>query len=342
MSFKVVQVMYQPGSPMPDYGEMLRQEHIQVEFERTNCTTEDEIIAAAHDADAVIGVATFQPFSRRVIEGMPRCRLIMSIGIGFDKLDLAAASEHGVLAANIPDYCLEEMTDHAMALILASTRKITRLDRTVKGGGWKTEPDPDIQRSIWPTMSRLGGQTLGLIGLGRVPRTIVPKARGFGMKVIAYDPYVDASVFETLGVERVDFDQLLADSDIVSVHAPLTPDTRGMLGREQFQKMKPTAYLINTARGGLVDHEALYGALTAGRLAGAGLDVTDPEPINPDSPLLQLDNVIVTAHSAHFSIPAFMELINRPAHEIARVYRGEWPVGLLNPEAKDRYVAKWG
>jgi len=327
---------------MPDYGELLWQDHIEVEFIRHNCTTEEEIIETARDADVVIGVATFQNFSRKVIEGLEKCRFIMSIGIGFDNLDLAAATEKGILAANVPDYCLEEMSDHAMALILALTRKITKLDRTVKEGGWKAEPDPDIQRNVWPAMSRLRGQTLGVIGFGRVPRTLIPKAKGFGLRVVACDPYVDASVFESLGVEGMELDQLLAESDIVSLHSALTPETRHLLGKEQLRKMKPTAYLINTARGGLLDHEALHEALTTGCLAGAALDVTDPEPIDPGSPLLKLDNVIITAHSAHFSIPAFIELINRPANEVARVFRGEWPVGLLNPQAVEKYTQRWG
>jgi len=341
MSFKVVQVIYQPGSPMPDYGDTLRQAGLDVEFVRINCTTEDEIISVARDADAVIGVASFQPFSRRVIERLDKCRLIMSMGIGFEKLDLEAATEHGILAANVPDYCLEEMSDHTMALILACTRKIVKLDRTVKGGGWKQEPDPNIQRTIWPTMSRLRGQTLGIVGLGRIARTLVPKAKGFGVRIVAYDPYVDPSVFESLGVERVRFDQLLGESDIVSLHAPLTSATRHMMSLEQFKKMKPSAYLINTARGGLIDQKALYTALTSGYLAGAALDVTDVEPIIPDDPLVKQDNVIFTAHSAAASIPAMMELLRRPGEEVARVLKGEWPVGVLNSDAKTKYRQKW-
>jgi D-3-phosphoglycerate dehydrogenase len=229
-----------------------------------------------------------------------------------------------------------------MALILACTRKIAVLNGIVRRGGWGKEPDPDIQRNIWPTMSRLRGQTLGLIGLGRIARTLLPKAKGFGMKIIAYDPYLDPTVFQSLGVEKVGLDQLLAESDVISLHAALTAETRHMLGAEQFKKMKPSAYLINTARGGLVDQKALYQALANRQLAGAAMDVTDPEPISPDDPLLKLDNVIVTAHSAHASIPALVELIQRPGKEVARVLKGEWPVGLLNPQAKEKYKHKWG
>jgi len=342
MGFKVVQVIDRPGSFMPDYGEMLKQAGVEVEFAKKDCATEDEIITAAHDADAIIGVATFQPFSRKVIERLAKCRLILSMGIGYDNLDIEAATEHGILAANVPDYCLEEVSDHTMALILASTRKIVKLSRTVEEGGWKTEPDPEIQRNIWPKMSRLRGQTLGLVGFGRIPRTLIPKAKGFGLRVIAYDPYIQPSVFEALGVERVELDQLLAESDIVSLHSALTAETRHMLGLEQFKKMKPTAYLINTARGALIDQRALYTALTEGYLAGAALDVTDPEPISPDDPLLKLDDVIITPHSASSSIPALMALLSRPGEEIARVFKGEWPIGLLNPQIKERYSQRWG
>lgn len=342
MKFKVVQTMYQPGSAMPDYGDMLKKAGVDVEFIKVNCMTEDELIEAAGDADAVIGVATFQKFSRRVIETMPKCRLIMSLGIGYDNLDVQAATEHGILAANVPDYCLEEMSDHAMALVLACTRRIVKLNEMVKSGEWKTEPDPTIQRGVWPTMSRLRDATMGLVGLGRIARALVPKARGFGMRITAYDPFLEPGVFASLGVEQVDFDMLLRESDVVSLHAPLTPGTRHMFGAPQFEKMKPTAVLVNTARGGLIDQDALYNALKKGQLAGAGLDVMDPEPIDPSSPLIGLENVILTPHSAHASIPSLIELLMRPGHEVTRVLKGDWPVGLINPAAKDKFLSKWG
>jgi D-3-phosphoglycerate dehydrogenase len=344
MTLKVVQLFDSPDSPAPDYGEMIRQAGVDIEFSKTNCTTEDEIIAAAHDADAVIAVTsvkTIHNFSRKVIEGLTRCKFIMSMGIGYDALDVEAASEKGIIAANIPDYCMDEMSDHTMALILACTRKIVKLDRAVREGVWKQDPEPEIQYGFWPTMSRLRDQTLGMIGLGRIAQTLVPKAKAFGMRIIAYDPYMDQKTINSLGAEKKDLDQLLAESDILSLHAPLTPETRHMLGLEQFKKMKPGAYIVNTARGGLIDQEALCTALKDGILAGAALDVMDPEPINLDNPLLELENVILTPHSAHASIPAFMTLLNRPGEEIARVLKGEWPVGLINPEAKEKYKEKW-
>ena len=191
-------------------------------------------------------------------------------------------------------------------------------------------------------MSRLRGQTLGLLGFGRIPQALVPKAKGFGMRIIVCDPYVPENVIKALELERVEVDQLLKESDILSIHSALTPETHHMIGLEQLKKMKPSSYIVNTARGPIVDGKALYTALKEGIICGAAMDVSEPEPISQDDPLLTLDNFIITAHSAHFSIPAFAELTQRPAREIARVFRGEWPVGLLNPDVKEKYKEKWG
>lgn len=342
MKYRIVNVAYMPDAPVPDYGQMLRQSGFDVEYIKTTCTTESEIIAACAQADAVIGAATYQRFSREVIESLARCRLIVSIGIGYDNLDVKAATEFGVLTANIPDYCLEEMSDHAMALILASTRKLTTLNSMVKREGWTTDPEPNAMRHVWPAMTHLRGQTLGLVGLGRIAQALLSKAKGFGMRLIACDPYVDGSAMTRLGVEKVDLDRLLEESDVISLHAPLTPQTAGMFGPREFARMKPTALLINTARGGLIDHAALYQALVEGKLAGAAIDVVDTLPIMPNDPLLMMENVIVTPHSAHASVSSMMTLLNRPGEEIARVLRGEWPIGLLNPAAKKKYREKWG
>lgn len=341
MAVKVVQLFDSPDSNLPDYGDMIRRAGIDVEFVKANCFTEEQIVAGAADADAVIGSATFQPFSRNVIEKLERCRFIMSLGIGFECLDVDAATEHGVLAANVPDYCLDEMSDHVMALLLAGTRKIAKLDRFVRSGGWRPERASEIRNTIWPTMSRLRDQTLGIVGLGRIGRMLGPKAKGFGMHVVAYDPYVDAETMASVGVEKLELDDLLARADAVSLHCALTPETQHLLGREQLRKMKPSAYLVNAARGGLVDQSALCDAIAAGEIAGAALDVVDPEPIDPDDPLLGLDTVIVTPHSAHASVPAFTTLGLRPGEEVIRVFSGQWPVGLINHAAKDAYSRKW-
>jgi D-3-phosphoglycerate dehydrogenase len=343
MPFKVVDLL--GISALVDYDEMFRQAGVDVELSVRPCplgASEDELIAAIGDAEAVVTQTTFQAFTRRVIGSTRNCRLIASIGVGYDNLDVDAATEFGILAANVPDGSVREVSDHTMALILACTRGIVRLNEIVKSGGWTAVGDPYITGEIWPRLSRLEGQTLGLVGFGRIPQAVVPKAKGFGLRVIACDPYLPAEVFQEFGVEARDLDSLLAESDIVSVHAPLTSETSGLLGLEQLKRMKPTACLVNTARGAVVDHEALYAALTQGHIQMAAFDVTEPEPIPADSPLLGLDNFIVTAHSAGISPPAFAELQRRPGAEIIRVIKGEWPVGLLNPQVKEVYRAKWG
>lgn len=342
MAFKVAQLLELPD--MPDYSNMFIQAGVDVELVKKIDPiplTEEQIISAVGDANAAIAGTTVQPFSRKVFQKLDNFRFIMSIGIGYDNLDVAAATEFGVLAANIPDYCLEEVTDHVMGLILACTRRIVQVNEIVKRGGWKSQAEPHIQNEIWPRLSRLRGQTLGLVGLGRIPRALVPKAKGFGLRIIAFDPYIASDIFGELEVEHVDLDKLLVQSDIVSLHVPLISDTRQFIGLEQLRKMKPTACLINTARGALIDHEALYIALGQGYIAAAALDVTEPEPLPVDSPLLQLDNVIITAHCAGISPVSFAEMLRRPGEEIIRVVRGEWPVGLLNPQVKTEYQQRW-
>jgi D-3-phosphoglycerate dehydrogenase len=170
----------------------------------------------------------------------------------------------------------------------------------------------------------------------------VPKAQGFGLRVIAYDPYVPPSIAESLGVELVDLPDLLPRSDYVSIHAALTSETRHLLGSEQLKQMKPSAFLINTARGGIVDEQALYAALSQGHIAGAGLDVLELEPPQPDNPLLKLDNVVITAHAAHYSDQSVLELRRQPVESVIRVLKGEWPLGVVNPEVKEKYLSKWG
>lgn len=342
MAFKVVDLLGM--SLVVDYEGMFKEAGVVVELVGNFCSleaTEDEIIAAMGDADAAITQATYQPFSRRVLSSVSNLKFVVSVGVGYDKMDVDAATELGIMIANVPDFCLEEVSDHAMALILACTRRIVQLDHIVKTIGWKEQPDHYIGSEIWGKMTKLRGLTLGLISFGRISQALVPKAKGFGMRIVAYDPYLEAGVFHEFGVEQVGLDELLAESDVVSVHAPFNSETRHMLGLEQLKKMKSTACLVNTARGPIVDHQALYTALTEGYIAAAGFDVTEPEPINPDNPLLKLDNFIVTAHSAHANSVANPGLSHRPGEEIIRVVKGEWPVGLIDQRVKEKYLHKW-
>ncbi len=342
MAFKVVDVL--GVSLAVDYEEMARQAGVELELAQNFCSleaTEEEIIAAAKDADAVIAQSAYQPFSRQVLSNLDNCRFLMSVGSGYDRLDVEAATELGILTANIPDFCLEEMSDHTMALILACTRRITQLNDTVKQGKWKPMPDPFIVNEMWPKMSSLRGKTLGLVGFGRIAQAVVPKAKCFGLRIIAYYPRMTPDMLRSYEVEQVELDELLDQADIVSLHVPLTAETTHLLGREQLKRMKPAAHLINTARGAIVDHDALYTALSEGHIAMAAVDVTDPEPLPPDSPLLKLDNFIVTAHSAHAYSAASPGLSQRPGEELIRVIKGEWPVGLINPQVKEKHRQQW-
>ena len=342
MNLKVALLFVIEG--MPDYEGMFKQAGLEVEMVKETSVTEEDIIDSGRDVDAIICAGTLQPFSKNVMENLNRCRFISSMGIGYDKVDVKAATENGILVANVPDYCLEEVSDHLMALILSCTRRITQLNDVVKKGEWKGVVDPDIGQNIWPAMTSLKGLTLGLIGFGGVSRALVPKAKGFGLKVIVYDPYVSSEIFRDFHVEEVkNFDQLITEADIVAPNANLTSESRHIIGLEQLKKMKPTACIVNTARGPLIDPKALYTALTEGYISMAAVDVTEPEPIPPDDPLLKLPNFVVTAHSAHFSPSAWGRLLKRPGEEIIGFFKhGELPKGLLNPEAKEAYVKKWG
>jgi D-3-phosphoglycerate dehydrogenase len=272
---------------------------------------EEEIIAQCRDADAVIGVVSIQPFNRRLMSALTKCRLIAGVGIGYDKTDTEAATELGIAVTNVPDYCLDEVSGLAVGLMLA-------LD------------------------FRMRDQTLGVVGLGKIGTVTALKARGLGMRVMAYDPYVLQPVMESRGVTPVDFDTLLRESDFISIHTPLTSETQNMFGYEQFKKMKRTAYFINTARGGCMDQPGLIRALKEGVIAGAGIDVTIDEPIDKDNPLLTMTNVILTGHSAWYSITAEADLYRRPMTQVIQALQGELPAYTVNTDVKTKWTARWG
>ncbi len=310
-----------------------------VEFVDKPSSTEEDIITAARDADAVIVIT--EPYTRRVITNLKSCRLICTPKMGYDNIDIAAATEAAICVSHAPAISIEEVSDHAMALLLACARRVTRLNKTVKTGGWRVFHGPEMEE-VWRGIAPIRGQTLGLIGFGQTARILVAKAKGFGLRILAHDPYVAAEVMEKMGVKATGLDQLLKESDFVSVHCALTSESRHMLGTEQFKLMKPTAYLINTARGALVDEEALYAALTQGGIAGAGLDVTKVEPINLDNPLLKLDNVILTGHSAYYSDISVADARRKPIEDVSRIMAGKWPRGWVNPEVKAKFITRWG
>jgi len=334
MSFKVVATNI--ISIVIDRGSFAR---LGVEFVEKPSRTEEDIIAIASNADAVI--VGPEPYTRRVIENLRSCRLICTPKMGYDNIDIAAATEAGICVSNVSSVSIEEVSDHAMALLLACARKLLRLDKTVRTGNWRALHAPEMLE-VWRGMVPIRGQTLGLIGFGYISRVLVPKAKGFGLRVLAYDPFAPTGVMEELGVVPADLNRLLKESDYVSVHAALTRENRHMLGAEQFKLMKPTAFLINTARGPLVDEEALYTALKHGDIGGAGLDVLEVEPVRMDNPLLELDNVIFTAHSAHYSDTVLAGVRQRPAEDITRIMAGEWPIDWVNPQVKKNFISRWG
>ena len=273
----------------------------------------DDIIAVAKDADAVL--VTYAKLTREVLSQFTRCKAIGRFGLGVDNIDLPTAKEKGIAVNYVPDYCIREVSDHAMALLLSLIRKVPLSNKLVQSGRWEMPAVVPIRR--------IEGTVLGLIGFGHIPRLVAPKAQAFGIKVIAHDPYAKPDVFKAANVESVDLDTLFKMSDYVSVHAPLLPATRGMMNAAAFGKMKKGAYIVNTARGPLIDEPALVAALDSGQIGGAGLDVVATEPLAKDSPLLGRDNVIISPHTAFYSIEALNELQTKCATDVARVLSGE-------------------
>jgi D-3-phosphoglycerate dehydrogenase / 2-oxoglutarate reductase len=282
------------------------------EYRMAKSPAAEDILAVARDADAVL--VTYARLPGELLRELKRCKAIGRFGLGVDNIDLPAAKALGIAVNYVPDYCLREVSDHAMALLLALARKVTLSNKLVQSGRWEVPP-------ITP-LRRLEGQVLGLIGFGNIPRALAPKAKAFGLRVVTHDPYVQPEVLAKAAVEDASFDALLGMSDFISVHAPLSAATRGLVNAAAFAKMKKGALLINTARGPLIDEAALIAALDSGQLGGAALDVVASEPLAKDSPLLGRDNVIITPHIAFYSVEALEELQTKCASDVARVLSG--------------------
>ena len=338
MAFKVVHAMALPGV---DHGERLL-EGLNATLVRGLWVKEGEIIEHTREADAVIGVVSDNQFSRRVFEALHQCRIVAGIGIGFDTTDVKAATELGIVVTNVPDYCLDEVSGTAVALMLALGRKLFQADRGVRKSQNLYTRNREALRGVLYPVFRMRHQTVGIVGLGKIGTATAMKAKGLGLRVIAYDPYVLGAVIESRGIEPVDFDRLLKESDFISLHPPLNEETRKMVGYEEFRKMKRTSYFINTARGGCVDQDALVRALEEGLIAGAGIDVTIDEPISKDNPLLKMDNVILTGHSAYYSTTSDMENYLKPMTQVVKALKGQWPEYAVNPEVRKTWMKKWG
>jgi len=305
------------------------------ELVAAQCKTEDEVIEVARDAAAV--VAQYATISARVIAELRACRVIARYGTGVDIVDVEAATRHDILVTNVPnDWCENEVADHALALLLAVARKITVYDRATREGTWRWQSGEPIHR--------LRGSVLGLLSFGAIARAIAARAAGFGMRIIAHDPFVDTEEITAAGATSVSFDELVAESDCLVIQAPLTPATHHLFDERRLRQMKPTAILVNTARGPIVDDRALHRALSEGWIAGAGLDDIEEEPAKvrdwrPESPLFGLDNVVITPHAAYYSQEAIATVRRFAAEEVVRVLTGQAPLSPVN--AGELVEAHW-
>jgi D-3-phosphoglycerate dehydrogenase len=286
----------------------------------------DEFLGEAADCDALLNTYA-GPITAEVMSKMPKCRIIARYGIGVDTIDVEAATQAGIIVTNNPTYCIEEVAEHTMALLLSAARKVTFYDRLVRAGRWELPPGKPILR--------IAGSTLGLVGFGNIARRVATCAASLGMRVLFCDPFVKEGQFDAPG-KKMELLPMLAESDFVSVHPPLTPQTRKMINDEAFARMKPNAIIINCSRGPIIDTDALVRALDAKKIAGCALDTTDPEPLPDPHPLRGRENVIINPHAAWYSEDAMKGLQAGAPGEVKRVLSGEWPVNVVNKAVKGR------
>ena len=287
-----------------------------------NAKTPEEVISATAGADAVLNC--YAPMPAEVIERLDDCVIIARYGIGVDTIDLPVATSRGILVTNVPDYCIDEVSDHALALILSLARGVASLDRAVRDGRWELSASKPLHR--------IRGRTLGLVGFGRIARRLGEKAMALGFQVIASDPFVPEDVMAQAGVGSSALASLIERSDVISVHAPLTEDTFHMIGAEQFARMKEGVILVNTSRGPLIDTEALRSALATDRLGGVGLDVLENEPPAADDPLRHRPDVVITPHAAFSSVESIAELQRKAVEQVLIALAGDTPPYALNAE----------
>ena len=309
------------GDRIPCIEETEEINRIGAELISVDSESEDDTIARAGAADAII--TTGAKISRRVLENLPNLQVVVRYGVGYDTIDVDAATDNHVLVVNIPDYCFDEVSNHAVALFLSCARKLSVLSGFTRQGRWA-----HAGSALSPT-GPIVGQTFGVVGCGNIGRAVARKVTCFGLGVIGCDPYLDESVAADSGIRLVSLSELLRASDYVSLHTPLNKETHHMIG-ENLRMMKPTAYLINTSRGPVVDEDMLIKALRDKWIAGAGLDVLEKEPPASSNPLLAMENVIVTPHSAYYSDDSVERMRRSVGTEAARVLSGRWPKNLVN------------
>jgi D-3-phosphoglycerate dehydrogenase len=284
---------------------------------------EKDLIRVCKEADGLVN--QYALLTRRVLENLPKCKVISRYGVGVDSVDLKAATDLGIIVANVPDYCMDEVANQTIAMILTLIRKTAFFDRKVKSGEW------DFHSGI--PIHRTKGKTLGLIGCGKIGLEVARKISAFGVKVITFDPYLEKA---PEGVELKDFETVLKESDFISIHCPLNDSTRHLIGEEAFKKMKKKPIIINTSRGPIVDEKALVQALREGLLSGAGLDVLEKEPPDPQSLLLKMENVVLSPHVSFYSVESISELKRRTAKNVADVLMGKWPGSVVNRDVRGK------
>jgi D-3-phosphoglycerate dehydrogenase len=296
-------------------------EGLDVEFVEKECLTEEALIAACSQADAILALR--EPFTERVIKELKKCRVISRFGVGLDSIDVPAATRAGIRVTNVPDSNIDEVSTHALAMILGLLRKLKTFDRAVRAGRWDSLTDGAGVR-------RLNQLTLGIIGFGRVGREVARKAKPFGLIVAAYDPYLTPEAIAAHVVAPMALEEIVESADVLSLHVPLTPETANLLNAERISRMKPGSFLVNVSRGGLVDEEALCAALHSGHLAGAGIDTVAREPMPPHHCLLAFNDVYLSPHAAHYSQSSYAEVRSKAFADVARVLRGEEPIYAVN------------
>ena len=331
MSFKVVITMY--NRPPSDLTlEVIQKAGIEVEY--VPSVTENEVIKAAEEADVLL-VGTVPHTTRNVLESLPKLKMVGRSGVGVDSIDLEAATELGICATNTPGINTSEVADHAMAMLLSITRKISEQNSALKAGAWSDRPK-EIN-ALRSQLRRVAGNTVGIFGLGSIGKGFATRVRGFGPeKIIAYDPYVPQTTADLVGVQLVDFETLLTESDYLTVHSPATVETNHIFDINAFRKMKPSAIFINCARGPIVDEAGLQEALQTGQIVAAGIDVTEIEPLDAENPLLKLDNLTITPHVAGTSDISGIAGATRWGENAVNILTGKPLHGLGNPEVVKR------
>jgi D-3-phosphoglycerate dehydrogenase len=294
-------------------------ERIGAELILAQVREEEDLIRACKEADGLLN--QYSLLTRRVLENLPKCKAVARYGVGVDSIDLRAATDLGIVVANVPDYCMDEVANQTIAMLLALMRKVTFFDQKVKSGQWDFRQGRPIHR--------LKGRTMGLVGSGRIGLEVAKRLAAFGVNVIAFDPYIKKA---PEGVELKDLDIVLKESNFISIHCPLNDSTRHLIGKREFKKMEKKPFLINISRGPIVDEKALIQALKEGLISGAGIDVLEKEPPDSQNPLLKMDNVILSPHIGYYSEESISELKRRTAEGVSSVLLGKWPKSVVNPE----------